>query len=235
MTSVPQKDTPHKPAPSNPASTVLRVILFAILAYMVFALAYDYLYVFPTHEKKFQALSDLIQEETSRSADARKEEGPNGPEKVQEIMGFAPAVPLEDMGHYSHERYTFRRALPWMTRNIDVYYKQYQGDSTPGIHSVAHSEEDIPEAIPNPPVQPSELEAEPAEEGDEKKSDDEVSDVTPDDAKKAPAEETDDKPAPETPADPPADEPSDEKPPVEDPADDAASADSAKSDETKDE
>src|SRR5688500_16652446 len=54
--SSPQTNASKPTTPPNPAQTVVRIILFAILAYMIFALAYDYGYVFPTHEAKAEEL-----------------------------------------------------------------------------------------------------------------------------------------------------------------------------------
>ncbi len=197
--SSPQTNASKPKTPASPAQTVVRIILFAILAYMIFALAYDYGYVFPTHEAKAEELRKLVDAEVARSATDRRDKGPAGPEQVQEIMGFEPSVPLEKKDQHFHERYTYRRALPWLSRTIDVYYKQYEGDSRPGIVSVAHTEEDIEETEPKGPVVPSDVPA--AEDdttteddkktGDDKKSGDETSpEPTPETSKE---DKTDDK------------------------------------------
>ena len=154
MTSVPKNPAPQAKKPASQTDTIIRVVLFLVLGYMLFALAYDYLYVFKTHDAKFQELTKMVEKETSRSADDRKEKGPIGPKDVQEAMGFAPGV-AEEKEHYTHERYTYHRALPFMTRDIDVFYKQYQGDSEPGIYSVAHTKEDLETATPTGPVPPN--------------------------------------------------------------------------------
>lgn len=194
MTSVPQKNSSNQAKPASSTDTIIRVVLFLVLGYMVFALAYDFLYVFKTHEAKFQELSALVEKETARSADERKK-GAIGPKDVQETMGFAPSVPLEDKGHYHHERYTFHRALPFMTRDIDVFYKKYQGDIEPGIYSVAHSEEEAKQAEPTKAVEPREIteeDAPPADTkgGKKKKSDDTETGTTPDDTKTDPPTDT---------------------------------------------
>lgn len=215
MTSVPQQNAPNRPKPASQTDTIIRIVLFAILGYMIFALAYDYLYVFKTHEAKFQELTKLVEQETSRSADDRKEKGPTGPKQVQEVMGFAPSVPLEDKGHYSHERYTYRRGLLVLTRDIDVFYKKYHGDTEPGIYSVAHTKEDLESATPAGAVQPNEDAAtEPTTDDkkgetktDDKKTDETTTEPAPEETKtdekkaEAPAEEKSDAPAEEKKAD----------------------------------
>lgn len=215
MTSVPQKSPSPQANTPAPSSNILRIVLFLVLGYMVFALAYDYLYVFKTHEAKFQELTKMVETETSRSADDRKEKGPLGPKAVQEMMGFGPASPLEKKEHYSHERYTFRRGLPFMTRNIDVFYKQYQGDSEPGIYSVAHTEQDLETATPTGPVPPNtdpEVEAPAPLDGkagetskDEKKTETPSEEVQPEE-KKTEEAKPEEAPAEEKKADAPAEE-----------------------------
>jgi hypothetical protein len=123
MTSAYDKPAATAAPSGSPAALIIRVILFALLGYMIFALAYDYMYVFPTHTAKMEEMMALVETETARSADDRKANGPNGPAKVQEIMGFGPSNGLEDMGHYKKETYVYHRGLPFMTRWIDVFYK----------------------------------------------------------------------------------------------------------------
>ena len=158
MTSAPQKNSPNAPAAKNGSATIVRIILFVILAYMIFALVYDYMYVFPEHEAAYQRVEKLVEQETARSADDRKKNGPIGPTEVQEAIGFPPAIALQEIDEHNNKRelYVFRRGLPWMTRYIDVYYTGYKSDSGPAIYGVAKTEEDLVNAKPQGPTKPNE-------------------------------------------------------------------------------
>jgi hypothetical protein len=262
MTSASQH--PVQPAaPPNSSATIIRILLFVVLGYMIFCLAYDYLYVFKTHKEKFEELQVVIGNEVARSATDRTDKGPVGPQEVQEIMGFAPAVPLEEKGHYFHERYVYHRGLPFLTRNVDVYYKQFPGDKTPGIVGVAYAEEDVEETIPKAPVEPNKIEDEPATEDDKggkkKKTDEPTTDEETGKKKKTDEPTTDEVTDPsttnnkkgkkktETPDEPtdepkpevkpeekkPVDEPKPEEPKVEEPKTDEPKTDEPKTDEPK--
>jgi hypothetical protein len=94
-------------------------------------------------------------------------------------MGFAPAIALQEIDEHNnkHEKYVFRRGLPWMTRDIDVYYTGYKSDAGPAIYGVAHSEEEKENAIPQGPTKPNtDAVSEPADE--EKKGDEKASEPT---------------------------------------------------------
>ena len=214
MTSVPKNPAPQAKKPASQTDTIIRVVLFLVLGYMLFALAYDYLYVFKTHDAKFQELTKMVESETSRSADDRKEKGPIGPKDVQEAMGFAPSV-AEEKEHYTHERYTYHRALPFMTRDIDVFYKQYQGDSEPGIYSVAHTKEDLETATPTGPVPPNTDAATETPAEEVSKSSESPKTETEGEKKTEPTEET--TPAPTTEDKKSDDAPAEEKKPEENP------------------
>ena len=71
MSSNPQQ--PAAPAPGG--MNAIRIVLFVALAYMVFALGYDYGYVFSAHQAKFEAIQKLVEKETSRSAEDREKNG----------------------------------------------------------------------------------------------------------------------------------------------------------------
>jgi hypothetical protein len=207
---------------------ILRVVLFGILAYMIFALAYDYLYVFPTHEAKYKELMAKVEEETKRSAESNVEQPEStGPKQVAEIVGFNSGG-LQDGGHYQYERFSYRRGLPWMTRYLEVYYKGPK--DAPFIYSVAHADDEIEEARPKPPVVPSELpEGTPDGEEDEKEMEenDKKKGITPPEEEPKPTEE-EPKPTEEEPK--PA-EPATEDPKTEEPKDDAPTTDEPKTDE----
>lgn len=146
-----QTPSPKEKSPAQ-GNNLLRVVLFLVLGYLILAMAYDFLYVFKTHKETFKALEQKITDEATRSADDVKAKGPFGPQEVQEFIGFAPSVPLEEKGHYAHERYSYRRGLLFQTLNLDVYYKKI-GDKL-AVTSVAHTDEDIAEATPQPPAVP---------------------------------------------------------------------------------
>lgn len=146
-----QTPSPKEKSPAQ-GNNLLRVVLFLVLGYLILAMAYDFLYVFKTHKETFKALEQKITDEATRSADDVKAKGPFGPKEVQDFIGFAPSVPLEEKGHYAHERYTYRRGLLFQTLNLDVYYKKI-GDKF-AVTSVAHTDEDIAEATPQPPAVP---------------------------------------------------------------------------------
>jgi hypothetical protein len=178
--------------PANPAATIVRVILLAVLAYMIVWLAYDYLYVFPTHEKKFVELQELVSKETSRSAVDIKENGPTDPERVAEFIGFAPST-SEDKGHFLEEKFVFHRGFPLLSRNLYVFYKKYQGYDKPGIVQVAKTEKDLEASRPLPPVVPKEDIPEDGDSTEKKPEEKPMTDEKPSAPEKKP--ETDDKPA----------------------------------------
>lgn len=214
MASAPQNTSPP---PASSGAMILRVVLFGILAYMIFALAYDYLYVFPTHEAKYQELMAKVEEETKRSAEASVDQPEStGPKQVAEIVGFNSSG-LQDGGHYQYERFSYRRGLPWMTRYLEVYYKGPK--DAPFIYSVAHADDEIEEARPKPPVVPSEL-PEGTPDGDEDEKEMEENDkkkgITPPEEEPKPTEE----------------EPKPTEPATEEPATDEPKADSEKNEES---
>jgi hypothetical protein len=236
MTSASQR--PVQPAaPPNSSATIVRIVLFTILGYMIFCLAYDYGYVFKTHEAKFEELQTVIGSEVARSATDRTEKGPTGPKEVQEIMGFTPSVPLEQKGHYFQEEYTYHRGLPFLTRSIYVFYKQYPGDATPGIVGVAKTEKDLEETIPKAPVEPNKIEDEPAAEDDKegnKKTDE------PTDEEGTVKKKKTDEPTTDEVTDPSTDDKkgrkkteTPEEPKVDEPKPDEPKTDEAKPEETK--
>lgn len=201
MTSASQKDASHS-APAKSGPNVVRIVLFVILGYMVFALAYDFLYVRKQHEAKFQELQKLVAQETARNVEDQTK-NPTGPEKVAELIGFAPVNGLEqpDGKSYFKETYRWRSAVLVRNYDIDVYYKSRNGK--PHLHAAAHTAEEQENAIPTEPViikpgktpPPTEEELKAQEEAD-KKSDDKPADDQPADDQPA-----DDKPADDTPAD----------------------------------
>jgi hypothetical protein len=105
---------------------VTRTVLFTVLAYMLFALAYDYLYLLPTHERKFNglltALSEgkplLPAEQTARGGKSAT------PADVAAYMGFKPLVPLklDESSGYFVELYRYRSAIFVREYDIEVYY-----------------------------------------------------------------------------------------------------------------
>lgn len=195
MTTAPQKNAPNPPAPAaNQTALIVRVVLFVILGYLLFALAYDNMYMYKAHQEGFEKMQALVDAEAARSAEDIAKNGPTSPAKVQETLGFAPAVPLTDHGHYQEEVYKYRSGLLFRTRDLYVFYK---GKDKPGVVSVASNEEDRATVTPSKAVEPNEKAA----------------------AGEAPAGEA---PAGETPA--AEEKPADEKPAEEKPADDAAAA-----------
>ena len=199
----------------------MRVLLFGVLAYMIFALAYDYLYVFPTHDAKYKEVMALVEAETKRSAEAADKDGATGPEEVAEVVGFGSGG-IQDGGHYMYERFTYRRGLPWMNRFLEVYYKGPQDDLR--LVGVAHSDEDILEDTPKPPVVPSELpEGTPDDPPEEEVKGYKKATEEPADDKKTTEEPADDKKTTEEPAD---DKKTDDAQPDENKTDDKKSNDS---------
>lgn len=195
MTTAPQKNAPNPPAPAaSQTALIVRVVLFVILGYLLFALAYDNMYMYKAHQEGFEKMQALVDAEAARSAEDIAKNGPTSPAKVQETLGFAPAVPLTDHGHYQEEVYKYRSGLLFRTRDLYVFYK---GKDKPGVVSVASNEEDRATVTPSKAVEPNEKAA----------------------AGEAPAGEA---PAGETPA--AEEKPADEKPAEEKPADDAAAA-----------
>lgn len=202
MTTAPQTNASNRPAPAaNQTTLIVRVVLFAILAYLLVALVYDRMYMYTAHEEGFKKLQSLVDAEAARSAEDIAKNGPTSPAKVQETLGFAPAVPLTDHGHYQEEVYKYRSGLLFRTRDLYVFYK---GKDKPGVVSVASNEEDRETVTPSKAVEPNEKAAAgeaPAGEAP---------------AGEAPAGE---KPAEEKPAE---EKPAEETPAEEKPADDAA-------------
>ncbi|HTN76790.1 MAG TPA: hypothetical protein VL096_16135 [Pirellulaceae bacterium] len=164
MSSVSKKPVEATPQPDS-SKLVVRIVLFALLGYMIFAYAYDRAYLVPKHEETFGAVQKLIEKETSRSATDREEKGATSNKEVMEVIGFAPSVPLHvgEEGHYLHEKYTFRRPTLFQTYDIDVFYKGTK--EKPELHTVSHTAEEYVESKPHGPVVPGKVE--PTEEGKE--------------------------------------------------------------------
>ena len=193
MTTAPQTNASNRPAPAvNQTALIVRVVLFLILGYLLFALAYDNMYMYKAHQEGFEKLQGVVDAEAARSAEDIAKNGPTSPAKVQETLGFAPSVPLTDHEHYQEEIYKYRSGLLFRTRDLYVFYK---GKDKPGIVSVASNEEDRVTVTPSKAVAPGE--AAPA--GGEKAA-----------------------PAGEAPAGEATEKPAEEKPAEEKPAEDAA-------------
>jgi hypothetical protein len=155
MSSTSQQPAPPPSSARPKTVSPVLVILLCVLAYMLFWLAYDRFYVFPQHEAKYQEIMALVEAETKRSAEAADQDGATGPKEIAEAMGFNSGG-LKDAGHFTSERFAYHRGFPLLTRFIEVYYKK---DSKGNLYlvGVAHSDEDVLEDSPKPPVVPSEL------------------------------------------------------------------------------
>jgi hypothetical protein len=123
-----------KPAASDAdaqTSSPLRVALFAILAVMLLALAYDYLWArrqLSDADKAIQAL--LAPADTGATVTSAE---PSTISDVQKAIGRAPSEETEGQT-YLLEKYSWRAGLPWKTHDLYVVYTK---SKPPMLHCVS--------------------------------------------------------------------------------------------------
>ena len=107
----------------------LRTVLFTILALMVVAVAYDFLYA----RKQQQAAAARLDKLMSVSASGEIESAePHTQDEVRKTVGRPPSEQIEDR-HYLLETYRWRSGLPWRTHDIHVAYTR---NEPPALYSV---------------------------------------------------------------------------------------------------
>jgi hypothetical protein len=117
-----ESSTTPAPDTSVPAEkpSLLRIVLFAVLAVMVVALIYEYGFVRRSYKAAETAVDDFVEHRNRDLEDASAVT----PEVVQEKLRKTPKGGLEDKGDYYLEHYQWVRWLPWKTYDIYVVYEK---------------------------------------------------------------------------------------------------------------
>jgi hypothetical protein len=105
---------PPQPEPESPS--LLRKILFGILAVMIVALIYEYGFVLRSYRNAENTIDDMIEQSSALSDEETT------PQAVQQRFGKQP-LSVETENEYLVEHYQWRRWLPWKTFDIYVVYQ----------------------------------------------------------------------------------------------------------------
>lgn len=140
-------ETPESPAPNNPEnkkasplSTILRVVLLAVLVIMVGLLIYDWYVARPGAEAAHQTLAKLDETNNAGEKNSRFTR-----DEVHKELGLSNYTETTE-GNKLYERYTWRRGSLYNTYYVVVIY-QKDNDDEGKYRYLRHSYNEEPDAI----------------------------------------------------------------------------------------